>query len=247
MYNIVLCDDDIKWLNLYKDYIEKFAFEKKISINLDYYESGEKLLFSLSDFEKEIHICIIDIYMDGITGIETAKKMREMGYDSTVIIFSTVSKDHVFEAFDLRSFNYLIKNELPYERFVTVFEEATKFSDSSLGDYFQFKLYSETYMVPLNDISHFESIGRKISIHLDDGDQHEFYDTISNISTSLDEDKFVRIHRSYIVNIYHVKFVHKDHVVLKNNTEVPIGITYKDQLKSRFFQSVRNNLKEIYK
>lgn len=84
----------------------KWAKDRQEAVVIKGYKSGESFLRALE--EERFDIVFMDIYMDGLTGIEAAAKLREISLD-TLLIFMTTSNDHMAEAFPCRAFDYIMK------------------------------------------------------------------------------------------------------------------------------------------
>ena len=99
--------DDIKE---YRESSGKAAFmwakDRKQAVTIKGYKSGESFLSALQT--ESFDIVFMDIYMEGLTGIEAAAKLREISMD-TLLIFMTTSIDHMAEAFPCHAFDYIMK------------------------------------------------------------------------------------------------------------------------------------------
>ncbi len=100
MLKIFLCDDDLDARAQYAGLIKKAAKKNKVEITISYFKSGEELLFFLADSPNQADIIYLDILMNKLNGLDTAKRLRELGCSSE-IIFLTTSEDYVFDAYDI--------------------------------------------------------------------------------------------------------------------------------------------------
>lgn len=123
MIHIYLCDDSQSSLNAYTGLISDIATKHHIEISLHTCPSGEALLFHLSECTYKADIIYLDILMEAVNGIETARELRRMGCHAE-IIFLTTSEDFVFEAFDIAPVHYLRKGSTPKDKFEQVFLRA---------------------------------------------------------------------------------------------------------------------------
>ena len=108
---IAICDDSVIDCLLSKFLISEYFKKRKMTCSIITYETGAKLL---SDFENGtvFDIVFMDIFMNGMSGVETARKMRQI--DSHVIlIFLTASADYMPDAFRVHAFHYILK---PYQK-----------------------------------------------------------------------------------------------------------------------------------
>ena len=109
-----ICDDE----KILCDQLEKWIKKQAPDCDLALFTSGEALLREKKDFD----IIFLDIRMEGIDGIETAKRLRSRRAE-TILIFITGIKEHVFDAFDVSAFHYLLK-PVDEEKFAEVFARA---------------------------------------------------------------------------------------------------------------------------
>ena len=145
-------------------------------------------------------LIMLDIQMDEMNGIETAKKIRAAGID-TPIIFITALKDYVYDAFDVGAFWYLQK-PIEKEQFYHVCDKAKKEilkRAKTCEEVLIFETKKRKYSIRRSDILYLESIGKKIFIHT--------YTEIIELYASMKEmeeklgDAFFRCHRGYLVNM----------------------------------------------
>lgn len=233
MINIYFCDDDQSVVQKYQYLIKKYAMARSLAINLEIFNRGENLIFYLQDNPVMPDIIFLDIFMDKMNGIEVAQKIREMGVESH-IIFLTTSSDFVFEAFDVRSFNYLVKQDTDEARFRDVLSSAITMVEKKATNFFTCSMGAETRNIPISEIVYFEIYRRVMRVYFN-GDQYfDFYETMDQLSTDLESQGFIRVHRSYLVNMAHVVLFEKQHISLTNGAKLAIGRAYQSDIRSRF-------------
>ncbi|CAM3602958.1 LytTR family DNA-binding domain-containing protein [Erysipelothrix urinaevulpis] len=238
MINIYLCDDNEEVIAQTKEMIQKNSLENNLSITLSTFKRAEDMLFHMDDRRDIPDIIFLDIFMDKINGMETARKLRDDGYDGE-IIFLTTSHDFVFEAFDVRSFHYLVKQELSNERFKEVFLKVVEEVDQNQDKYFDCSMGAEVRKIPMKDITYFAIYRRVMRVYYL-SDFFEFYETMDNLTKQLEGQGFARTHRAYLVNLRHVAVFKKDTLLLTDGSEIPIGKTYLSDLKKEFNDYVVN-------
>ncbi|KAJ50585.1 DNA-binding LytR/AlgR family response regulator [Clostridium tetanomorphum] len=215
MLKIAICDDEIHQRTSLINMIEKALQLKNIKCFIYQYDSGEELLHS----KLEMNLYFLDIRMDKLSGIETAKKIREINKEA-VIIFITALKEYVFQAFDVRAFHYILKpitekklREVLYSALLQ-FQETDKFI---LG-----KTISESFKIFVKDIFYIESHLRKIKVHTT-YDIIEYYYKLSDIESELKDCNFFRCHKSYIVNLKYIRSYDSTFITLKNGEKIYIS------------------------
>lgn len=233
MFTIYYCDDDLSAINRVKTLTLSYAEEQAIPLRFLDFARAEDLLFYIEDYLHEVNIIFLDIFMDELNGMDTAKKLREIGYKGEIIFISS-SPDYVFEAFEVNSFNYLVKGSLDEEHFLKVLSEALKKVQNSSGEFLKFSMGADDLKVDIDKIHYFEIHRRVVTVIYDVDRTFDFYYSMDNLSEELKNKNFIRTHRSYLVNMNHIVSISKDHLLLKGSHEVPIGVTYYDQVVETF-------------
>lgn len=226
MISIAVCDDE----KCISEKIEKMAkdfFRKKnIDTSVVKYSSGEDLLES----SKGMDITFLDIGMQGMDGIETARRLRAHGYKG-FLVFITVLKEMVFQSFEVQPFDYLVK-PVQEEYFDKTMERLfLSMQDKEKGHLLVQKGY-ESNIISFQDIICCEIIDRKVYLYLKSGEVIDYYDRIENLEKKLDR-RFFRCHRSYLINLNHLKSYRNNTAYMADGKEIPVS-----RLRSREFSNV---------
>lgn len=207
--NIAVVDDEELILKQIGGLIEK----QMPNCCLDTYVTGDELLGAGKRFD----IVFLDIQMDGMDGIETAKRLRKR-QDDIVLIFVTGNREYVFDALDLYAFHYLLK-PVDEDKFREVLERAA-------GEVAKKKekrgLFIKRRNLTLDqaDILYIESRAKKVEIHTAGSkDIIEIYATMEELEGQLGED-FYRCHRAYIVNMTHITEYDNDSITITNGDKI---------------------------
>jgi len=179
---------------------------------------------------QKIDLLFLDIEMPEISGLVLAKSLNK----DTAIIFTTAYRDYAVEGFDLRAIDYLLKPIRP-ERFKEAIEkyEQIKREKPKATQAIHLFVRSDRKMIKLMliDILYIESLSDYLKIHTINGIIIT-RETLKNLTEKLPEDIFIRIHRSFIVNINHIKSFTKEDVHIKD-TALSISRSYKDLVHQR--------------
>lgn len=209
--NIAICDDE----RIIREQIQSLIEKQKADVHLDSYEKGEELLAAGKRFD----IIFLDIQMDGMNGIETARELRKRKED-TVLIFITGIRDYVFEAFDVSAFHYLLK-PIEESKFVEVFEravdEAGKRKVKGQEPLF-IKTKNRNITLEAQDILYVENRGRKVEIHTT-GEVIEIYAAMTELESRLG-GSFYRCHRGYLVNMAYIAEYSNSSIRLSNGESI---------------------------
>ena len=226
MIRIAVCDDESYMSDHIKEMVCDFFRKKNREISIQSFLSGEDLL----SYNGQIDILFLDIQMKGMDGIETARKLRDSKFRG-FLIFITVLKEMVFQSFEVQAYDYLVKPveekqfEKTMERLYTSMQNASE--DSLLVQ----KGY-EGRIIREEEIVFCEIIDRKIYLNLASGEVVDYYERIENLETKLD-NRFYRCHRSYLINLKHLKGYKNGTACMDNGKEIPVS-----RLRSKEFSGV---------
>jgi DNA-binding LytR/AlgR family response regulator len=189
--------------------------------------------------QDNIQLIFLDINMPSLSGINMLKSMPS----PPCVIFTTAYAQHALEGFELNAVDYLLK-PFSFERFVQAVNKACRKIEveavaSSLReenderDYIVVKADKKLHKVNFEDIVYFNSIGDYLKIFMKKGKVIITNETLKSIEASLPANLFARIHKSYIVSVKSIQYIEGNQVVIED-TALPIGLTYKEQLINRF-------------
>lgn len=240
MVNIFLCDDELEVREKYSCLMYEIAEKKRINISVSTFSSGEALIFNAELRLSEIDLIFFDVEMNGMNGIEAANKIREMGYKGR-IIFLTAIRDYVFECFEAKPLDYLLKFTLTEKKFENVFMGAISNIFKNEIKTLVLKNSSEMKLIPVKDVLFVESRNKQMVVHFGNNETFVFYSTLDKLLTELKQYNFVRIHKTYIINLNYVKGLKKQTLLLDHNNEIPIGRKYIRDIKELFSQYLINS------
>jgi DNA-binding LytR/AlgR family response regulator len=182
--------------------------------------------------ENEVDLLFLDVEMPKMSGIEM---LRALPNKPDVIIISGKSH-YAVEAFDLSVVDYLIKPVTDYSRFLeavnrVIARRKKKVIHGVADENLFVKVDSLLLKLNTNSILWVEGFGDYIKIVTLEK-THTIYATLKKIEDKLDRKKFVRIHRSYIVNVSKITNIDPNNLEI-NKTIIPISGTYKEELLKR--------------
>lgn len=219
----VAIDDEPLALELLKNYISRFPSLTLVQTFEDAISGAEYLR------QNQIDLLFVDINMPDITGIDLVRALN----NKPMVIFTTAYKNFAFEGFELEGIDYLLK-PIDIKRFGKAIEKA--------ADYFRYKnaiagesegdslyVYAEYKMVKINlkDIEYIESMEDYIKIHLQFDKTILTLMPLKKVLEKLPEDRFQRIHRSYIVPVNKICSIQNRKAKLAS-VELPISDSYAD-------------------
>ena len=226
MIHIAICDDEKQMSDHIRLLVSDFFRKKNREISLRTFLSGEELL----NYDGQIDILFLDIQMKDIDGMETARRLRADKFQG-FLIFITVLKEMVFQSFEVQAYDYLVKpvEEKQFERTM----ERLLASMQSVGeDSLLVQKGYEGRIIRKDEIVFCEIIDRKIYLNLVSGEVLDYYERIENLETKLG-GHFFRCHRSYLINLKHLKGYKNGTAYMDNGKEVPVS-----RLRSKEFSNV---------
>ena len=218
--SIAICDDLAADRTNLANMVHAYAQAHGFSARLHLYSSGERLLAAFQRPEP-IHLLFLDIYLPGLPGMETARRIRSAG-NPTSIVFVTVSREHGMESFEVQAFDYLVKplREADVSAsldwyFSHIPEHLRELSVYSEGGWQQIPLASIRYIDVYDHRSYIHTPGGVIPVRRGLGD----------LESAIGSRDFLRCHWSYLVNIHYVEGVEGQNLRMKDQTLVPISAT----------------------
>lgn len=188
---IAICDNEVSGRERIRTLLEREFSQAQRSE----FDSGMKLLEAVEQGYQP-DIVLLDIAMDGMNGMETAKRLKELS--DVILIFVTGVKEQVFEAFDVGAFHYLMKpvNEA---KLTAVLARAVQEADKRqmTPKYLLVKTSGNHRRIPVEDILYVENEGRKVILHTKH-ENIEYYERMSHLEEVLGKG-FYRCHRGYLV------------------------------------------------
>lgn len=227
---IIICDKNSKDAESMSSILKKNNILSAGAIEVQTLDSCERLLFELSDEPDEADVIITEVgFGDKMNGIEAIKRLRSVGYSGEVI-FLTNDRESVFDSFEVRPANYLIKDSLGVRKFAETIADALEHAKKRKRDVLTFACAGEIKNIAVDDILYFEVVQKIVEIHYNE-EVFEFYSTMQKLENQLYGKGFVRTHRSFLVNKEHISYVMGDELVLDNDEIVPLHQKYAKKLE----------------
>lgn len=195
--------------------------------------------------EQSIDLIFVDINMPDLNGIDFVRSLTGNHY----VIFTTAYPEFALEGFKLNAIDYLLKPFSMAEFMKAVnkvlslvdlverchaAESAVANNEAQSDDqgFLSVKADYKTQLVRISDIVYLESAGEYVRLHIEGSSTITTLFRLKNMETALPQDSFLRVHRSYIVNLKRISSYTKGRIFLDNGEYIPLGENYKE----RFFE-----------
>ncbi len=200
-----------------------------------------------------VDLVFADINMPDLSGVDFVRSMvvRPM------VIFTTAYSEYAVEGFKLDAVDYLLKPfgfadfsraaakanslyELRHNRRPAEAEEPETEAEPKDKEYISVKADYKVSLVRIADIVYLESEGEYVRMHLADGSTITTLFRLKNMEAALPSDTFLRVHRSYIVNLRYIKSYVRGRIFLNDTDYVPIGENYKEAFQAYIDRNYQN-------
>lgn len=228
MYKILVCDDSIRFATILIEMIEK-------SVNMDDFElvvcyNGSDLMQHCVN--NKFDIIFLDIEIGNENGISYAKVIKNMNPKVLLIYISGYEK-YYKDMVNAEPFRFISKK-------INLKEMENEVKDSLIAavsrlnrhDIWTFEFGKKRYCVQLEDIRYFYSVARTVHIKGDIGEAPSyFYGKIDDVEKEIKliSNEFLRINKSYLINMNHVESFGNDKVIVKNNEAIPVTRKYYEE------------------
>jgi len=188
--------------------------------------------------KNKIDLMFLDIQMPKLTGIEFLKSLKH----PPQIILTTAYIDYAVEGYELDIIDYLVK-PISFERFFKSINKYSKLSrrnersdslqpkNETVERYIYVKASKKNHKIQFSNILYVESVKDYVKIHLLES-RLLVKTTLTDFEHQLPNLIFMRVHRSYMVNLDHVT-AHTTKDVEIGEIEIPIGVSYKHMVLDR--------------
>jgi len=224
--NCLIVDDE----PLSRDVLRKYIAEVKDLQLLGECRNAAEATHFLNN--SRVDILFLDINMPGLSGISFARSLT----NSPLIVFTTAYPEYAVEGFELNACDYLVK-PYSFERFLKAVNRALERLREN-GDpqtprgKILVKADKKLYALEFSEILFLEGQGDYIRIRCD---QYTLvvHDTIKNFLSSLPEQEFMRIHKSYVINLKRIEYIEGNQVRIGEHT-LPLSPVHREELLRRF-------------
>jgi two-component system LytT family response regulator len=227
----VIVDDEFPAVKLLADYVQKTS---GLELMLKTTSALEALNYLN---ENKADLLFIDVQMPELSGMEIINIIKNSG---TKVILTTAYTQYAIDGYEHDIIDYLLK-PITFERFTIAMNKARIRINSEKASsvptqttppqYIFVKTEYRIQKVSLADIQYIEGLGDYVTLHTKTGKILSL-DRMKNMEETLPSGRFLRIHKSYIINIDHIDFIEKGRIII-NKEYLPVGESYKERVRER--------------
>lgn len=233
-YNVMIVDDEYLAQKLLHDYVSKMESLQLVATCSNAFEAMDALK------NNEVDIILLDIQMPDLTGLDLVRSLEK----KPAVIFTTAYSDYAVDAFNLAVSDYLLK-PFDFPRFVQAINKAIDHVSpktentpqsaadtiSKSNDFITVKADYKLYKINYDDLLFIEGQHEYVTFHTVQRRITALF-ALKELEELLPKDRFVRVHKSFIVSFNHIQDLDKSDVTVMGN-KIPVGASYRDDLLAR--------------
>ena len=227
---IAICDDNNSDGKLVADIIRSFADQSNLNIQISQFTDGESMLAAAGGEPFDLYI--LDIIMPVLDGIMLAQEIRAMD-ESTRIVFLSSSNEYAHQSYRVHACDYLLKpvdKEQIHALISRLYAELER-----KQAYICLQKGREFIRLPLDQLSHLEINQKMLYFYLADGHVWQIPGTLAKYESILmSNPHFVKIHRSYVVNLQHISQLSPKDCVMFSGKNLPVSRLMYNDVKKRY-------------
>ncbi|WP_027398877.1 LytR/AlgR family response regulator transcription factor [Anaerovorax odorimutans] len=221
--NIAVCEDCLEEQKQLISLIENNGFSTKISV----FNSGDEILkeYGTGKFD----LIFMDIYMDGISGVETVTAIRKID-ENVPVAFTSTSTEHTLESYRLGALKYIEKpvKAKPVHELLELARLKKENTPRLI-----LKIKGKDISIPFDRILYAEQNAHTLSLFLEGGELLQLTEKLDNIKEQFEGHDFFRCHKSYLVNFAYVKSLDKELMVFSMKEGKNVHIRRESMAKAR--------------
>ncbi len=214
MYRILIVEDVPAEADVLKGHLERYAAAHGVRFSIEVLPSALEFINS----QHVADLIFMDIDMPGINGMEAAEILR--GYDETTpLIFVTNLSQYAVRGYQVDALDYVLK-PVEYENFAMRMNRAMRILERDKGATLAIPTENGMRVVRQSEVVYVDILKHDLHYHLTDGSELRMRGSLKAAEEELDQQMFVRISASCIINITRVSYIHPDSVVMDDGTEL---------------------------
>lgn len=222
MLRIAVCDDEPFFRDEIKAMLENYLDTNGMMYEIDTFGSGMQLIeLGIEVFKYQI--IFLDINMDKMDGLETARKLREISED-VFIVFVTAFVNYTLEGYKVDAVRYILKNNDSMQEAIFECMDAIRKKAQYAVTWKEFQFHEGKKRLSLDHLLYVESRLHKLEFYVmeDEIKVYTMYETLNRIEEGLSQNYFVRAHQSFLVNMKYIKSLKRYEITLTNGMQIDV-------------------------
>lgn len=208
MLRIAVVDDENIYIEQITDYIDQYSKEKNRELQTETFSDGSELL---NHYHSRYDIILLDIEMEEMSGMETAREIRKIDQD-VVLVFITNMAQYAINGYEVGALDYVLK-PLNYYTFSVRLERAITRVKKSQTEEVLLNLPDGIKRLKADSIYYIEVQNRMLHYHTKEG-LFTVRGTLQGAEDLLGESHFIRCNHWYLVNLQYVSEIRKNLVIV---------------------------------
>ncbi|MEG0740578.1 MAG: LytTR family DNA-binding domain-containing protein [Clostridia bacterium] len=213
---IAICEDDGSDRDLLHRQLAQAIQDLNVNAEVEAFQTAEQLLKAAE--KTYFSIFFLDILLPGLSGMDAALKLRQLG-NYAPVIFTTVTRDYLAQSYTVWAVHYLVK-PIEESEIKEALSRALRVLDVKEKT-LEITVARHTEYIPYSDIYYIEGNNRNCLVHTRTGTYNP-YNSVQGMFASLNDSRFCHSHRSYVINLDHVLTVLRGKVAMRDDALLPI-------------------------
>ena len=226
MLKCIIVEDEVLAQDVLKSHLARLGSLELVGV----YRNALEAEAALSS--REVDIMFLDIRLPGMTGLQFLSGLK----DSPLVVLTTAYAEYALESYEFNVIDYLLK-PISFERFSKavnkildgrLFTAAAKEAYLYSDDHIFVRSNSKFFRVNFSEIIYIQGMRDYLKIYTPDY-ALVTHQTMNELEKTLPSRHFIRVHKSYIISLKHIRSIYGNTIELDKAT-IPIGINYKESI-----------------
>ena len=238
---IAICDDDSRDLLKIASLLGVYRHKSKAELTYASFQNPIELLVSMDS--EDYDVLLLDVLMPGMSGMQTAREIRVRN-SRIQIVFLTSSPEYAVESYSVQAHYYLLKpvsEEKLFPILDKLLDDLKKPEDALC-----IKTQSSVFSLPYGKIESIEVSAKKLYFYLTDGSMREVTGSLADFEqVLLKRPGFMKVHRSYLVNLQWVQELRPGELATTSGRRVPVSRAAYSQVRTAYTQFLFSEAEEL--